>query len=148
MTEQTHVRRDRLMVMLSLLIIRVTVGVIFVAHGAQKLFKAFGGSGITGLADRYGLVVAYLVAIAEFFGGIALIVGILSRFSAAALIGVMIGAIVLVHGPNGFFLSNRGYEYNLALIALLAPVLLAGPGRIALAALLPTRKRRGLMLLE
>ena len=60
------------------------------------------------------------------------ILGLLARFSAASLIAIMIGAISLVHGKNGFFLSQGGFEYNLALIGLLLPVLLAGPGWFAI----------------
>jgi putative oxidoreductase len=66
-----------------------------------------------------------------------LIAGFLTRFSAASLIVIMLGAIGMVHGKNGFFLSNQGFEYNLALIGLLAPVLLAGPGKYAIGRYLP-----------
>ena len=84
--------------------------------------------------------IGYLVAIGEFFGGLGLIVGFLCRFSAASLIVIMIGAIATVHGKNGFFMSAGGYEYNLALIGLLAPILLAGPGRFSLGRHLPLPK--------
>lgn len=112
---------------LSLLVVRVIVGVIFMAHGAQKLFGAFGGPGLAGVVGMMGPV-GYLVAIGEFFGGLGMAVGFLSRFSALANIGIMLGAIAMVHGKNGFFSANGGFEYNLALIGLLAPVLIAGPG--------------------
>jgi putative oxidoreductase len=116
----------------ALLVVRVVAGIIFVAHGSQKVFGAFGGPGLSGTVGMLGPI-GYLVAIAEFFGGLGLIVGFLSRFSAASLIGVMIGAVVLVHGQHGFFLGQPpGYEFNLALIGLLLPVLLAGPGAFAL----------------
>jgi putative oxidoreductase len=128
--------QDRAPVDVSLLIVRVIVGVVFVAHGAQKLFGAFGGQGLEELVKQLGPV-GYLVAIGEFFGGLGLIFGFLSRFSAAALVVIMIGAIAMVHGANGFFLANGGFEYNLALIGLLAPVLIAGPGRYALSRCLP-----------
>jgi putative oxidoreductase len=77
------------------------------------------------------------VAIGEFFGGLGLLVGFLTRFSAAANLVIMLGAIALVHGKNGFFAQGGGYEYNLALIGLLLPLLIAGPGPFALGRHLP-----------
>lgn len=127
---------DRPAVDVSLLIVRVVVGTIFAAHGAQKLFGAFGGSGLADTVEKMGLL-GYPVTIGEFFGGVGLIVGFLTRFSAASLIVIMLGAIGMVHGANGFFLANGGFEYNLALIGLLAPILIAGPGRYSLGSCLP-----------
>lgn len=124
----------------SLLAMRIIVGVIFAAHGAQKLFAAFGGSGMAPLVENLGPL-AYLVAIGEFFGGLGIVVGFLARFSAASNIVIMIGAIALVHGKNGFFLQNSGFEYNLALIGLLLPILLVGPGVLAVGRFLPLPKR-------
>lgn len=125
---------DRPVVDISLLVVRVIVGVIFAAHGAQKLFGVWGGPGIQAIVepppDGMGPI-GYLVSIGEFFGGLGLIVGFLSRFSAAANIVIMIGAIAMVHG-HSFFQEAGGFEYNLALIGLLAPVLLCGPGRISI----------------
>lgn len=126
---------------------RVAGGVIFMAHGSQKLFGAFGGPGLAGIMGPDGPggggIIGLLVGIGEFFGGLGLLVGFLSRFSAAALIVIMLGAIALVHGKNGFFLSDRGYEYNLALIGLCLPILIAGPGRFSLGHSLPLPKQRG-----
>lgn len=119
----------------ALLIARVIVGIIFMAHGAQKMFGLFGGSGLAAVVEGMGPI-GYLVAIGEFFGGLGLVVGILSRFSAAANIVIMLGAIFKVHGKNGFFSSDGGFEYNLALIGLLVPTLLVGPGVYALSRLL------------
>ena len=113
----------------TLLITRVIAGVIFAAHGAQKLFGWFGGYGLSATVEHMGLL-GYPVTIGEFFGGLGLILGILPRFSAASLIVIMIGAIATVHGKNGFFLSNQGFEYNLALIGLLTPTLLMGTGSL------------------
>jgi putative oxidoreductase len=127
----------------ALLSVRLAAGVVFAAHGAQKLFGAFDGPGLAATAQMMGPI-AYPVAIGEFFGGLGLLVGFLSRFSAASLIVIMLGAIAIVHGKNGFFLQNQGFEFNLALIGLLLPVLLVGPGRFALAYRLPLpRKRTG-----
>lgn len=130
---------DRPAVELSLLLLRVIVGVIFAAHGAQKLLGAFGGHGLAATVEQMGPL-GYPVTIGEFFGGLGLIVGFLSRFSAAALIVTMVGAIVTVHGKNGFFSSGGGFEYNLALIGLLAPILIAGPGRFSIGRFLPLPK--------
>ena len=142
---------DRPVVDISLLLLRVIVGVIFAAHGAQKLFGAFGGPGLAAMVkeppDGMGLL-GYPVTIGEFFGGLGLIVGFLTRFSAASLIVIMLGAIFMVHGQNGFFLGaspesklrDAGLEYNLALIGLLAPILLAGPGTFSIGRFLPLPK--------
>jgi putative oxidoreductase len=145
--ESSGTPRDRCCIDLSLLIVRVIVGAIFAAHGAQKLFGAFGGYGLDKTVEMMGPI-GYPVTIGEFFGGLGLIVGFLCRFSALALIVIMVGAIVQVHGQNGFFLPH-GFEYNLALIGLLAPVLLAGPGRITLGRCLPLPKsaRTGRLIL-
>src|SRR5271157_1761110 len=104
---------NRPVVDVSLLIVRVVVGVIFTAHGWQKL------SGLEEIVKMMGPI-GYLVTVGEFFGGLGLIAGFLSRFSAASIIVIMLGAIAMVHGKNGFFLdpSKPGFEYNLALIGL------------------------------
>src|SRR3954447_13907228 len=141
---------DRTAIDASLLFVRLIVGTIFVAHGAQLLFGAWGGPGIKNAIPMLGLDwVGYLVVIGQFFGGLGLIFGFLSRFSAASLIVIMIGAIVRVHWPNGFFLSyvdpkKNGFEYNLALIGLLLTILLCGPGLYSLAQFfLPKSSRTG-----
>ena len=122
-------------------ILRLVLGCVFFAHGAQKMLGWFGGYGFSGtmgfFTHQMGIPApfAFLAIAAEFFGGLGLIVGFLSRFSAASLIVIMLGAIGLVHGQHGFFLgrsptdtlATAGFEYNLALIGLLAPILLAGP---------------------
>ena len=150
---------DRSAVDTALLVVRLVVGVIFVAHGAQKLFGAFGGPGLAAVVAMMGPL-GYAVTIGEFFGGLGLIVGFLCRFSAASLIVVMLGAIAMVHGQHGFFLGHgpsdtlatAGFEYNLALIGLLAPILIAGPGRFAIGRFLPLPKsaetRRPIVVLE
>ncbi|MDB5392162.1 MAG: DoxX [Planctomycetaceae bacterium] len=143
--------QDRPVVDIALLVIRVIVGVIFVAHGSQKLFGTFGGPGLAAMVQPppNGMgPLGYPVTIGEFFGGLGLIFGFLCRFSAASLIVVMLGAIGLVHGQHGFFLGHgptdtlatSGFEYNLALIGLLAPILIAGPGRLAVGQYLPLPK--------
>ena len=153
MANQQIALQDRATVDVSLLILRVIVGIIFAAHGAQKLFGAFGGPGLAAMVAEppkgMGLL-GYPVTIGEFFGGLGLIVGFLTRFSAASLIVIMIGAISLVHGQHGFFLgagpestlAEAGFEYNLALIGLLAPILIAGPGQYSVGRILPLPKSR------
>lgn len=131
--------QDRLVVDAALLVVRVVAGVIMAAHGAQKLFGAFDGPGLAATAEKMGPL-GYLVSIGEFFGGLGLVVGFLSRFSAAANIVIMLGAIATVHGKNGFFMSAGGFEFNLALIGLLVPTLIAGPGAWAVGRFLPLPK--------
>jgi putative oxidoreductase len=127
----------------SLLVLRVIVGVIFAAHGAQKLFGLWGGMGLEKTVEMMGSPLGYLVAIGEFFGGLGLVFGFLTRFSAASLLVIMIGAIATVHWAGGFF-APKGFEYNLALIGLLVPSLLCGPGRYSVAhCLMPKSARTG-----
>lgn len=145
MSNETAPPADRAAVDGSLLLMRVIVGVIFAAHGAQKLFGLFGGPGLEAIVapPPNGMgTLGYFVAVGEFFGGLGLVFGFLSRFSAASLVVIMLGAIVTVHGKNGFFLSNSGFEYNLALIGLLTPILILGPGRFAVGRFLPLPKSR------
>ncbi|CAN5776923.1 hypothetical protein BH11PLA1_BH11PLA1_05250 [soil metagenome] len=134
----------------ALLAVRLVVGFIFAMHGSQKMFAAFGGPGLAGMYEHMG-VLGYLVSIGEFFGGLGLVFGFLTRFSAASLIVIMLGAIGMVHGKNGFFLGagpdsplkDAGFEYCLALIGLLLPILLAGPGRFSIGRFLPLPKSTG-----
>ena len=118
---------------LALLVLRLVVGLLFVGHGSQKLFGVFGGGGLegtTGMFDNIGLHPAWLHArvagTAEFGGGALIALGLFTPFAAAALIGVMIAAIATVHAKNGIWNTNKGYEFNLTLIA--AVFALAGIG--------------------
>jgi len=128
------------------LALRVPVGIIFAAHGAQKLFGWFGGYGLEGTGgwmDSIGLspgiVMAFLAGAAEFFGGIALVLGLLTRPAALALSLAMVVAIVAVHLPNGLFMSNNGYEFGLALLAASVSLLFSGAGKASLDNLLAKR---------
>src|SRR5262245_52013130 len=129
--------RDRSAVDWALLVARIVVGVIFTVHGAQKLFGAFGGPGLSAVVEMMGPI-GYLVTIGEFFGGVGLIVGILPRFSAASIVVIMLGAIGMVHGKVGFFMNwagkqaGEGFEYHILAIAALLPIVIAGAGRYAL----------------
>jgi putative oxidoreductase len=120
------------------LALRVPLGIIFVAHGAQKLFGWFGGAGLEGTGQwmaSIGLHPGYLMALlagsAEFFGGIALVLGLLVRPAAAALAFSMLVAIVTVHIGHGLFVGNNGYEYALAMFAASVSLLVSGAGRIS-----------------
>ncbi|MBS7660695.1 DoxX family protein [Pseudomonas lalucatii] len=122
-----------------LTVLRIVAGVTFAAHGAQKLFGWFGGYGLEGVGqwmESIGLAPGYLMALlagsAEFFGGVALIVGVLARPAAAVLALTMLVAIVSVHLANGFFMSSNGYEFALALLAISVAVLVEGAGKLSL----------------
>ena len=121
-----------------LLIIRLALGVIFMAHGAQKLFGAFGGGGIGGTAGFFGSiglpmpgVMAWLVAIFEFFGGLLVLIGFLTPLGGLMIAAVMVGAILTVHLPKGFFAANGGIEFPLMLLASALALAFSGPGRFS-----------------
>jgi putative oxidoreductase len=118
------------------LALRIPIGIIFIAHGAQKLFGWFGGYGLEGTGQFFGSIglnpgylMALLAGAAEFFGGLALVFGILVRPAAAALSFAMLVAIFAVHFSKGFFLDKGGYEYALALFAASLALLFSGAGR-------------------
>jgi len=115
--------------------LRIPVGIILAAHGAQKLFGWFGGYGLEGTGQwmaSIGLEPGYLMALmagsAEFFGGIALIVGLLVRPAALVSAVTMVVAIVTVHLDNGLFMSNNGYEFALTLLAATVALTIQGAG--------------------
>lgn len=123
---------------LGLAILRVVTGVIFVAHGAPKLFGG-GVEGFAGMLSGMGVplstVVAWGVTLLEFFGGLALIVGLLVAPVAVLLALHMLTGIVLVHAANGFYVvgpGQGGVEFNLLLIASLLALIFAGSGAAAL----------------
>ena len=121
------------------LILRVPVGLILAAHGAQKLFGWFGGYGLEGTGQwmaSIGLEPGYLMALlagsAEFFGGLALVFGLLTRPAAIISALTMLVAIFTVHFSNGLFVSNNGYEYALTLFAATLALAIQGSGRFGL----------------
>lgn len=121
------------------LALRIPVGIIFIAHGAQKLFGWFGGFGLEGtgqwmgsLGLEPGTLMALMAGSAEFFGGLALLFGVLVRPAAAALAFAMLVAIFSVHIDKGLFVSNNGYEFGLALLAASVSLVISGAGRLSL----------------
>jgi len=125
------------------LVLRVPAGIILAAHGAQKLFAWFGGYGLEGTGQfmaSQGLEPGYLMALlagsAEFFGGIALIIGLLVRPAAAVSAFTMLVAGLVVHGSAGLFLSNGGFEFALALLAMTLALVILGGGKLSLDKLL------------
>jgi putative oxidoreductase len=129
-------------------VVRVVLGVIFFAHGSQKVLGWFGGYGLKGTTGWFvstGLPrpIAYAVCFFEFLGGIGLLLGFLTRLAALAVIVVMVGAIAKVHWRHGFFINwdlapgkGHGFEANLAFIAMAVACLIAGAGALSLDLLL------------
>jgi putative oxidoreductase len=127
------------MIDVGLLVLRLVLGVIFIGHGAQKLFGSFGGPGLKGTAQgfeqiglRPGRLMAILAGLAEFVGGILMILGFLTPLAALVLIVVMIVAVLTVHLKNGFFATSGGYEFNLALAGMALTLLIVGAGAYSL----------------
>lgn len=123
------------------LILRLTLGLVMFPHGAQKLMGWYGGLGFDGtmgfLTLTMGLpwIIAFLVVIGEFFGSLGLLVGFLTRFSAASIGVIMLGAITMVHLQNGFFMNwfgrqpGEGYEYHLLVLGISITLTVIGAGR-------------------
>ncbi|MGD0599108.1 MAG: DoxX family protein [Terriglobales bacterium] len=127
----------------SFTILRLVLGVVFFAHGAQKMLGWFGGFGFHATMGSFAHTgmpapVALLVICTEFFGGLGLIVGLLTRIASLGIAGLMIGAIFMVHLANGFFMNwmgnqkGEGFEYHLLVIAMAAALLLRGAGAFSL----------------
>ena len=120
---------------------RVILGCVMLPHGAQKLFGWFGGFGFTNTMTYFtqtaGLpwIIAFLIIMGESLGSLGLIVGFFTRLSALGLICIMVGAIITVHIPNGFFMNwfgkqaGEGFEYHLLVIGMSIPLLVSGGGK-------------------
>ena len=123
---------------LAVLILRLFVGFAFMMHGSQKLLGAFGGSGVAGVAGmltKIGVepanILAWVVSITEFVGGVCIFFGFLTRFWAAGLVIDMGVAIAKVHLPNGFFAAKGGMELPLSFGVMALVILLTGPGSLS-----------------
>jgi putative oxidoreductase len=127
---------------LGIAILRIVTGVVFTAHGAQKLF-VYGLAGVAGAFAKMGIPMAGFVgpfiALLEFFGGLALIIGLLTRLAALGLAFDMLGAILLVHLAGGFFLP-AGYEYAFTLMAAMICLAVAGPGSLSVDSTIASRR--------
>jgi putative oxidoreductase len=123
----------------ALLILRIASALAFLYHGSAILFGAFGGPGPKGFSALMHMpaLVGYLVGLAQFAGGLAILSGVLIRLGAACIIVVMLGAILLVHLPHGFNVSKGGMEYALMQLLLALALLITGAGAYSLASRLP-----------
>lgn len=128
---------------LGLLIVRLVVGLLFVGHGAQKLFGWFGGYGPKGtggwlesIGVKPGVAMAVVAGLMELVGGLLFAAGLLTPIAAALIVMTMLVAIVKVHGQNGLWATANGYEYNLVLLAIAIGVALTGAGEYSIDALI------------
>ncbi|MBD2870244.1 DoxX family protein [Paenibacillus arenilitoris] len=128
---------------LGLLIVRLVIGLLFVGHGAQKLFGWFGGYGPKGTGSwlesigvKPGVAMAVVAGLLELTGGLLFAAGLLTPLAAAFIVATMLVAIAKVHGSNGLWATANGYEYNLVLIAIAIGVALTGAGAYSLDALI------------
>ncbi len=132
----------------STLALRIPIGIVFMAHGAQKLFGWFGGYGLEGTGQWMasiglgpGMLMAFLAGSGEFFGGLAILLGILTRPAAAVLSVTMLVAIFAVHFEHGLFMSNGGYEFALALLAASVSLMMSGSGKLSIDQIISQRLR-------
>lgn len=124
------------MIDLASLILRLGLGIMFLAHGLQKVFGLFGGPGmdgfskmLAGLGFSPAAFWAYLAAYVELLGGLALITGLSTRISSLLLLILIVVATVKVHLAKGFFLSNGGFEYNLIIASVCLALMIMGTGK-------------------
>lgn len=137
-----------------LALIRLALGIVFFAHGAQKMLGWFGGAGysatLSGFVNGFHIPLpfAFLAIMAEFFGGLGLILGFLTRIAAFGLLCNMLVAVFLVHIHNGFFINwngkqkGEGFEFHILAIAMLLLVLVRGAGALSVDAMVAGRARR------
>ena len=128
----------------ALMILRIASALAFLYHGSAILFGAFGGPGPQGFSGfmQMPVVVGYLVGLAQFAGGLAILSGVLIRLGAACIIVVMLGAIFLVHLPHGFDIGKGGIEYALTQLLIAIALLITGAGAYSLAPRLPAPLRK------
>ena len=137
----------------SSLVLRVMLGLVMLPHGAQKLLGWFGGygfSGTIGFFTQSGTpwILAFLVIMGESLGALGLIAGFLTRFSAFGILCIMLGAIFIVHLPNGFFMNwfgkqaGEGFEYHLLMIGMSLALMISGAGRWSVDGLIAKRLKK------
>ncbi|ENN6812727.1 DoxX family protein [Vibrio fluvialis] len=121
------------------LALRIPIGITFMAHGSQKLFGWFGGYGLEGTGQwmasigiEPGVLMAFLAGSGEFFGGLFLLIGLLTRPATFVTAFTMVVAILSVHIGNGLFMANNGYEFGLALLAASVSLLISGAGKVSI----------------
>lgn len=126
----------------ALLIARFALGLPFLYHGSAILFGWFGGPGIHGFSTftHMPLFVAFLVGLAQFAGGLAVVTGVLARLGAVCIFVVMVGAIFMVHLPHGYDIEKDGLEYSLALLLTAGSIIVAGAGHYTLVHFIPKRE--------
>jgi putative oxidoreductase len=134
-------------------ILRLVLGIVFFAHGAQKLLGWFGGYGFSGTMGYFTTVMhipalfAFLAIAAEFFGGLGLIVGFLTRIAALGVFSTMAVAIAMVHHQFGLFMNwsgtqkGEGYEYHLLVLAITAFLMIRGAGAASIDRVLSSRAK-------
>jgi putative oxidoreductase len=110
------------------LFLRLGLGVVFVYHGHGKIFGEATALGTAWAGDGFPVLVQALVAWGEFLGGLAILAGFMTPAAALGIIIIMTGAIITVHGKNGFNIMNQGYEYNFVLISMCLALISSGPG--------------------
>jgi putative oxidoreductase len=130
---------------------RLVLGIVFFAHGAQKMLGWFGGAGFSGTVSGFTHMgmpapLAFLVIFIEFFGGLSLLLGLLSRLAGLGITALMIGAVLMVHSHFGFFMNwmgqkkAEGFEFHLLAIALAVLVLVRGAGAFSIDRLIAGRE--------
>ena len=130
-------------------VVRLALGVVFLAHGGQKVFGWFGGPGLKATIQTFQQYMkvppaaTVMAALIEFLGGLAMLTGFLARPAAVGIIAVMLVAIVKVHGRHGFFINfsgtpgkGHGFEFNFVLIAMALSILIGGAGALSIDCLL------------
>jgi putative oxidoreductase len=124
-------------------IARVVLAAVFIPHGSQKLLGLFGGSGFSATMDSFtsnGMpaVLAFLVIMAESLGSLSLLIGFFGRFMSFSISMVMLGAIFMVHLPNGFFMNwfgtqkGEGFEYHILALGLAILIMIDGCGKFSI----------------
>jgi putative oxidoreductase len=128
----------------ALLVLRVACALPFLYHGSGILFGVLGGPGPVNFAAfmHAPAAIGYLVGLAQFAGGLAILTGAFLRVGAVCVMIVMLGAIFLVHLPHGFDINHSGYEFALSELLLALGLLIAGPGAYSLRKVLPAPLRK------